>query len=82
MRTYIGVKIVKARPCDLAEAQALRIKFPIGLPSDARNKSRIKDLSKEGYLVEDSMENVKWFPKEIFEREYRAIDCNGFADEQ
>lgn len=82
MKTYIGVKVVKARPCTLAEAQALRIRFPIGLPVDARNKKRMKDLCEEGYLVEDSMENVRWMPKGNFEREYRAIDCKGFVNEE
>ena len=72
MKTYIGAKLIKAKPMTKGEYAELRHFLT---PSDGE---------KEGYLVEysDGESNdvsghsgyVSWSPKEVFEKCYRLID--------
>lgn len=76
MKNYIGVKIVRAKPGTMAEAQALKTKVPVEIQEKIFKKSGT--YNEEGYIVQDTKGNISWIPKANFEREYRAIDCEGF----
>jgi hypothetical protein len=74
MNTYIGTKIINAKPMTLGEYNDLRgwTTLPDGNPA------------KEGYLVEytdggtpnhsDFDGYISWSPKEVFERAYRLVE--------
>lgn len=77
MKTYIGVRVVKAKSGTIAEALAMKCKCPVEIQEKIFKKSGT--INQEGYIVEDSKGNISWIPKVEFEKEYRAIDCNGFV---
>jgi hypothetical protein len=74
MNTYIGTKIINAKPMTLGEY------------NDLRGWTTLPDESsaKEGYLVEytdggtpnhsDFDGYISWSPKEVFERAYRLVE--------
>ena len=49
MKNYIGVKIVKAKPGTMAEAQAMKCGCPVEIQKEIFRKSGTKD--REGYIV-------------------------------
>lgn len=80
MQTYIGTKLLAARPMTRAEYNDYR---GWQLPADENGAD-------EGYLVEyfDGGQTnhpahqgyVSWSPKDVFERAYRPINCMTFGD--
>ena len=60
MEKYIGVKIVKAKPMMLIEAEELL-------------QRKIKSGNEEGYLVEYEDGYQSWSPKEALEKAYRKF---------
>ncbi len=54
MKTYIGVKIIKAEPMEKDGKPGYKVKY------------------KDGY--------ESWSPKEIFESDYRELDCLDFIN--
>lgn len=74
MNTYIGTKIINAKPMTLGEYNDLR---GWKMPPD-------ESSAKEGYLVEytdggtpnhsDFDGYISWSPKEVFERAYRLVE--------
>ena len=77
-KTYIGVKIIKARPGTMAEAQAIKSKCPVEVQQEIFRKSGTVD--KDGYIVFYPDGYVSWSPKETFEKAYRELDCLDFIN--
>lgn len=71
MKTYIGVKIVKAKPATKAEFLAL---------ADEPRKISEGNTDAEGYIVKYPDGYVSWSPKDVFEKAYRELDCKEFIN--
>ena len=67
MKTYVGTKIIKAKPMSKFEFMVLSGKdIPVEVKSGAE--------SEEGYLVIYPPDNYKsWSPKAVFDSAYREI---------
>ena len=76
MKNYIGVKIVKAKPGTMAEAQAMKTKIP--LEDCERLLKKNGKTSEMGYIVSYPDGYISWSPKEAFEKAYRELDCEDF----
>lgn len=76
MKLYIGVKVVKARPGTMAEAQALKCKCPVEDQERIFRKSGTEN--KDGYIVVYPDGYVSWSPKDVFEKAYQELDCKDF----
>ena len=75
MKNYIGVKIVKAMPGTMAEAQAIKS----GVSQKVREKITAESAGNEaGYIVKYPDGYVSWSPKNVFEKAYRELDCEDF----
>lgn len=68
MQNYIGVKIVKAEPMAKGEFEKMK-----GAVSPLLEKD-----DTAGYLVKYPDGYVSWSPKDVFEKAYRVLDCEGF----
>ena len=79
MKNYIGVKIVKAKPGTMAEAQAMKCGCPVEIQKEIFRKSGTKD--REGYIVKYPDVYISWSPKEAFEEAYRELGCTDFINE-
>ena len=71
MKNYIGVKIVKAKPGTMAEAQAMKCGCPVEAQKEIFRKSGTKD--RDGYIVKYPDGYISWSPKEVFEAAYREL---------
>lgn len=71
MKNYIGVKIVKAKPGTMAEAQAMKCGCPAEVQKEIFRKSGTKD--RDGYIVKYPDGYISWSPKEVFEAAYREL---------
>lgn len=80
MKNYIGVKIVKAKPGTMAEAQALKSGCSVETQKRIFQKSGTKD--QEGYIVKYPDGYISWSPKEVFEKAYRELDCKEFIESE
>ncbi len=76
MKLYIGVKVVKARPGTMAEAQAMKCKCPED--TQKRISQNIDSEDRDGYIVVYPDGYVSWSPKDVFEKAYRELDCKDF----
>lgn len=77
MKNYIGVKIVKAEPGTMAQAQAMRS----GCPPKTREKiSKVSEGEEIGYIVKYPDGYISWSPKDVFENAYRELDCKEFIN--
>lgn len=76
MKNYIGVKIVKAMPGTLAEAQAMKAGYDV--QKKLFRQSGTKD--QEGYIVKYPDGYISWSPKEVFEEAYRELGCTDFIN--
>ena len=74
MKQYIGVKIIKAKPGTMAEAQAIKSHFPSKMIKDS-----IQDKEPDGYIVEYADGYISWSPKDVFEEAYRPCDNMTFG---
>lgn len=63
MKTYIGTKIINAKPMNRGEYNSYR---GWEIPSDENPED-------EGYLVKYDNSYESWSPKEVFEGAYREI---------
>lgn len=72
MKTYIGTKIIKAKPATMAEAQAIKSGIPVEDSKKMFRNSGTKD--QDGYVVEYENGYISWSPKEAFEKAYRAVN--------
>ena len=79
MKNYIGVKIVKAMPGTMAEAQAMKCGSPVHFQKKISQQSGAKD--QEGYIVKYPDGYISWSPKEVFEEAYRELVCTDFINE-
>lgn len=79
MKNYIGVKIVKAKPGTMAEAQAMKCGCSVEVQKEIFRKSGTKD--REGYIVKYPDGYISWSPKEAFEEAYRELSCEDFIKE-
>ena len=72
MKTYIGTKVIKAKPATMAEAQAVKSGISVEDSKRMFRNSGTKD--QEGYAVEYEDGYISWSPKETFEKAYRATN--------
>ena len=79
MKNYIGVKIVKAMPGTMAEAQAMKCGCLVDVQKKIFQQSDTKD--QEGYIVKYPDGYISWSPKEVFEEVYRELVCTDFINE-
>lgn len=79
MKNYIGVKIVKAMPGTMAEAQAMKSGCPVEVQRKIFQQSGTKD--QEWYIVKYPDGYISWSPKEVFEEAYRELVCTDFINE-
>ncbi len=79
MKNYIGVKIVKAMPGTMAEAQAMKCGCLVDVQKKIFQQSGTKD--QEGYIVKYPDGYISWSPKEVFEEAYRELVCTDFINE-
>ena len=80
MKNYIGVKIVKAMPGTMAEAQAMKNGCSAETQKKLFKKSGTEDC--DGYIVKYSDGYISWSPKDVFEKAYRELDCTDFINEE
>ena len=80
MKNYIGVKIVKARPGTMAEAQAMQSKCLLEVAERTLKQAGIKN--REGYIVTDTGGKIEWMSKDSFNRTYRLLECEDFINEK
>lgn len=80
MKNYIGVKIVKAKPGTMAEAQAMKCGTTVEVQQRIFKKSGTKD--REGYIVKYPDGYISWSPKEAFEEAYRELKCEDFIRDE
>ena len=80
MKNYIGVKIVKAEPGTIAEAQAMKNKCPVEVQERIFKQSGT--VNQDGYIVKYPDGYISWSPKDVFEKAYRPLDCEEFINEQ
>lgn len=80
MKSYIGVKIVKAKPGTMAEAQAIKSGCPAETQKRIFNQSEKEN--QEGYIVKYPDGYISWSPKEVFEKAYRELDCVDFINSE
>ena len=80
MKNYIGVKIVKAKPGTMAEAQAMKCKCPVEVQERIFKQSGT--ANQEGYIVKYPDGYISWSPKDAFEKAYRELDCTDFINEE
>lgn len=76
MKNYIGVKIVKAKPGTMAEAQTMKSKCPVEVQEKIFKQSGTKN--EMGYIVKYPDGYISWSPKDVFEKAYRELDCGDF----
>lgn len=76
MKNYIGVKIVKAKPGTMAEAEAMKAKCSVEVTERMFKNSGTKNL--EGYIVMYPDGYISWSPKDVFEKAYRPLECEEF----
>lgn len=76
MKNYIGVKIVKAKPGTMAEAQAMKCGCPVEVQERIFKESGT--VNQEGYIVKYPDGYISWSPKEAFESAYRELNCEDF----
>lgn len=79
MKNYIGVKIVKAKPGTMAEAQAMKCGCPVEVQESIFKKSGTEN--EMGYIVKYPDGYISWSPKEVFEEAYRELGCTDFINE-
>ena len=72
MKNYIGVKIVKAKPGTMAEAQAMKSKTSVEVQESIFKKSGTANPM--GYIVKYPDGYISWSPKDVFEKAYRELD--------
>lgn len=78
MKTYIGTKIIKAKPMTRGDYNKQR---GWEIPAD-------ENPDDEGYLVQYDNDYVSWSPKDVFETSYRPVteaevrlvDLNGMGE--
>lgn len=80
MKNYIGVKIVKARPGTMAEAQAFINRSTVQVQEELLKKAR--KANEKGYIVMYPDGYVSWSPKDVFEKTYRTLDCEEFINDK
>lgn len=80
MKNYIGVKIVKAKPGTMAEAQAMKSKCPVEVQERIFKQSGT--VNQDGYIIKYPDGYISWSPKDVFEKAYRPLDCEEFINEQ
>lgn len=80
MKNYIGVKIVKARPGTMAEAQAFINRSTVEVQEELLKKAR--KANEKGYIVMYPDGYVSWSPKDVFEKAYRTLDCEEFINDK
>lgn len=68
MKTYVGTKTVKARPCTLGEFIKLTGRNPYA------NDGKMHGGNEEGYLVEYKDGYESWSPKDVFEEAYKCAE--------
>lgn len=78
MKTYIGVKIIKAKSGTMAEAQALKSGCSVEVQESIFKKSGT--ANQMGYIVKYPDGYTSWSPKEAFEKAYRELDCTEFIN--
>lgn len=78
MQNYIGVKIVKATPGTMAEAQAMKCKCSVEVQEKILEQSGTENL--EGYIVKYPDGYISWSPKDVFEKAYRPLECEEFIN--
>lgn len=66
MKSYLGVKKIKAEPMKLVDAEELL-------------QRKIKPGNEDGYLVEYEDGYRSWSPKDVFEKAYRPMDNLNFG---
>lgn len=78
MKNYIGVKIIKAQPGTMAEAQAMKN----GCSREVQEKlaQKADPANQEGYIVKYPDGYISWSPKDVFEKAYRELDCEEFIN--
>ena len=68
-KSYIGVKLIKAKPATFGEAQAV-------LKRPATEKDPVQDTP--GYLVQYTDGYTSWSPKDIFDKSH--FDADSYYD--
>lgn len=68
-KSYIGVKLIKAKPATFGEAQAI-------LKRPATEKDPVQDTP--GYLVQYTDGYISWSPKDIFDKSH--FDADSYYD--
>lgn len=68
MKTYIGTKTVKAKPCNLGDFINLTGRNPYA------NSDDVHGMNEEGYLVEYPDGYKSWSPKAVFEAAYKCAE--------
>ncbi|EDT74948.1 Gp49 family protein [Clostridium butyricum] len=66
MDSYIGIKLIEAKPMKLGDYNRFK---GWTIPVD-------EDPQREGYLVKYSDDYISWSPKEVFEKAYLKVDEN------
>lgn len=74
MKTYVGTKTVKAKPCTLGEFIKLTGRNPYA------NDGKMHGENEEGYLVEYKDGYKSWSPKDVFEEAYKESNIMTFGD--
>lgn len=80
MKNYIGVKIVKAKPGTMTEAQAMKCGCSVDVQKKIFYESETKD--REGYRVKYPDGYESWSPKATFEKAYRELECKDFINSE
>lgn len=76
MKNYIGIKIVKAMPGTMAEAEAIKTGIPYEEQIEKFRRTGTKD--QQGYIVKYPDGHIGWSPREVFEADYRELECEDF----
>ena len=71
-QSYIGIKLIKAKPATFGEAQAI-------LKRPATEKDPVQDTP--GYLVQYTDGYTSWSPKDIFDKSHYDLDSYYEASE-
>ena len=80
MKNYIGVKIVKAKPGTMAEAQAYKNRSTVEVQEELLKKAG--KPNEKGYIVIYPDGYVSWSPKDVFEKAYRVLGCEDFINDK
>lgn len=76
MKTFIGTKVIEAKPATMLEATAAKMGTTI---DGAKQFCKPEDIDKEGYIVRYPDDYVSWSPKDVFEEAYRECDNMTFG---